>query len=114
MPFGAGTVAARAEGAAEIVDPRPWAVGSIAETYRDYPELGPLLPAMGYGADQLRDLEATIRAVPCDVVITGTPIDLGRLLDGGHPIRHAVYESQDVGNPTLGDVLQDLIVSAAP
>jgi predicted GTPase len=111
MPFGAGTVAAKTAGAAEIIDPRPWAVGSIVEIYRQYPALGPLLPAMGYGSDQLRDLEATIRAVPCDVVITGTPIDLGRLIDVGHPIRHAVYESEDAGDPTLSDVLRDLIAS---
>lgn len=112
MPFGAGTVAAEAAGAGEIVDPRPWAVGSIAATYRAYPALGPLLPAMGYGDEQLRELEATIRAVPCDVVVTGTPIDLGRLLDVGHPIRHAVYESEDVGEPTLANVLAPVIAAA--
>ena len=81
MPFGAGVLAAREHGAAELVDPRPWAVGEIAETYGQYPEIGPLLPAMGYGDAQIRDLEATIRAVDCDLVLVATPIDLTRLID---------------------------------
>jgi predicted GTPase len=105
MPFGAGTVAARAAGAAELVDPRPWAVGSIAETYARYPDIGPVLPAMGYSERQLGELEATIRAVPCDVVVTGTPVDLARLVDAGHPVRRARYAYADAGSPTLADVL---------
>ena len=111
MPFGAGTVAARQAGAAEMIDPRPHAVGSIVDVFEQYPEVGALLPAMGYGDAQLRDLEATIQAVPADVVITGTPIDLGRLIDAGHPLRHAMYASEDVGEPTLADVLAEVIAS---
>ncbi len=81
MPFGAGIVAARQCGAAELVDPRPWAVGEIAETFEQYPNIGPLLPAMGYGDAQIRDLEATVNAVDCDLVLVATPIDLTRLID---------------------------------
>jgi predicted GTPase len=104
MPFGAGTVAARAAGAA-LVDPRPFAVGSIADTYARYPGIGPVLPAMGYSEGQLAELEATIRAVPCDVVVTGTPVDLARLIDTGHPVRRARYGYADAGHPTLAEVL---------
>ena len=85
MPFGAGTLAARKHGAAALVDPRPWAVGEIAGTFAKYPEIGPLLPAMGYGEAQVRDLEATIRAVDCDLVLVATPIDLTRLIDIDKP-----------------------------
>jgi predicted GTPase len=105
MRFGAGMVAARKWGAAEIVDPRPFAVGSIAETYRSYPAIGPLLPAMGYGRTQVRELEATIAKVPCDAVVVGTPIDLGRLLTIAQPLVRARYELQEIGHPHLGDVL---------
>ncbi|MFO7590769.1 MAG: cyclic 2,3-diphosphoglycerate synthase [Acidimicrobiia bacterium] len=105
MAFGAGTVAAREAGAAELVDPRPWAVGTIAETFGRFPHLGAVLPAMGYSPEQLDDLAATIRAVACDVVVTGTPIDLGRLVDVGHPLRHATYELREIGKPDLASVL---------
>jgi predicted GTPase len=105
MPFGAGTVAARAAGAAEIIDPRPFAVGSIADTYAKYPGTGPVLPAMGYGDAQLADLAETIRRAPVDVVVSGTPMDLGRLIEVGHPIRRASYVLREVGSPTLADVL---------
>ncbi len=105
MPFGAGTVAARAAGAGEIVDPRPFAVGSIAVTFQAYPDTGAVLPAMGYGAAQLADLEATIQAAPVDVVVSGTPMDLARLIDPGHPLRRATYTLREVGSPTLADVL---------
>lgn len=105
MPFGAGTVAARAAGVAEIVDPRPYAVGSIAGTYQTYPDTGPILPAMGYGDSQLADLEATIRAMPVDVVISGTPMDLGRIITVDQPLRRASYVLREVGSPTLADVL---------
>ena len=81
MAFGAGVLAARRNGAAELVDPRPWVVGEIAETFRQYPETGALLPAMGYGEAQVRDLEATVNAVDCDLVLVATPIDLTRLID---------------------------------
>jgi predicted GTPase len=109
MPFGAGTVAARAAGAAELVDPRPWAVGSIAETFARYPDLGPVLPAMGYSHAQVDELARTIRAVDCDVVVTGTPVDLGRLLDVGHPLRHATYELAELGRPDLTDALAGVL-----
>ena len=81
MPFGAGVLAARQHGAAELVNPRRWAVGEIAETFARYPDVGPLLPAMGYGDAQIRDLEATVNAVDCDLVLVATPIDLTRLID---------------------------------
>jgi predicted GTPase len=112
MAFGAGTVAARAAGAAELVDPRPYAVGSVAEVFRRYPHLGPVLPAMGYSDQQLGELGETIRAVPCDVVVTGTPTDLTRLVDLGHPSRHATYELEEIGSPRLGDVLSPVIAAA--
>ncbi len=107
MPYGAGTTAARAAGAAELVDPRPVAVGSIAETYQRYPHIGSVLPAMGYGATQMADLEATIAAVDCDVVVIGTPMDLGRLVEIRQPVRRATYESADAGSPTLADVVRE-------
>jgi predicted GTPase len=109
MPFGAGTVAARAAGAAEIVDPRPFAVGSIAATYETYPGTGPVLPAMGYGTAQLADLQATLQAADVDVVVSGTPMDLGRLVDVGHPLRRATYLLQDVGTPTLAQAIAPFV-----
>jgi predicted GTPase len=112
MPFGAGWVAARHEGASNVVDPRPFAAGSIVGVFERFPQLGPVLPAMGYGAEQLADLEATIRAVPCDVVVTGTPIDLGRIIDVGRPVRHAAYASREVSGPRLRDVLEPVISEA--
>jgi predicted GTPase len=105
MPFGAGTVAARAAGATEFVDPRPYAVGSIADTFAKYPAIGAVLPAMGYGERQLHELEQTINSTRCDVVVTGTPMDLGRLIKIEHPLRHATYTLREVGSPTLADVL---------
>lgn len=105
MPFGAGTTAARLAGAASFVDPRPIAVGSIAETFAAYPDIGAVLPAMGYSPAQIADLEATIRAADCDVVVSGTPIDLGRLIEPGHPLRHVTYTLEEVGSPTLRNVL---------
>ena len=113
MPFGAATVAARHEGARMRVDPRATAVGSIAEVYEDYPHIGAVLPAMGYGDEQLAELEATINATDCDVVVTGTPIDLGRLIDSRHPIRHVRYELEEIGRPTIADVLAPLVGLAA-
>jgi predicted GTPase len=110
MPFGAGAVAARNAGAAEIIDPRPWAVGSIADVFERFRHIGHVLPAMGYGDEQLRELEATINATPCDVVVTGTPIDLGRLIQVKHPIRHATYELRELGRPTLEEALTPIFV----
>jgi predicted GTPase len=109
MPFGAGTVAAEQAGAGTVVDPRPYAVGSIAQTFEAYPEIGPVLPAMGYGARQLEDLAATIDATPCDVVVAGTPVDLAGLVSVRHPVRRVTYELREVGEPTLEDVLAPLI-----
>jgi predicted GTPase len=112
MPFGAGVVAARAAGAAELVDPRPFAVGSIAQTFRDYPSMAAVLPAMGYSKEQLHELEATINAADCDVVVTGTPIDLSRLITSRHPIRHVRYELEEVGAPTIEDVVEGIVARA--
>ncbi|HZQ26760.1 MAG TPA: cyclic 2,3-diphosphoglycerate synthase [Acidimicrobiales bacterium] len=108
MPYGAGTVAARQAGVAEFVDPRPYAVGSVADTFARFPGIGLVLPAMGYGDHQLHELEETIRATPCDAVVAGTPIDLGRLIEAGHPVRRVTYELRDVGEPTLAEVLAPL------
>lgn len=105
MRFGAGVLAADRFRASEIVDPRPWTVGTIAETFRRYPNIGTLLPAMGYGEQQVQDLETTINAVPCDTVIIGTPIDLTRLITINKPTVRVRYELQEVGKPDLGDVL---------
>ncbi|MCZ7589820.1 MAG: cyclic 2,3-diphosphoglycerate synthase [Gaiella sp.] len=112
MPFGAGTVAAQQAGAAVRVDPRPSAVGSIADTLRAYPHIGPVLPAMGYSAEQLRELEATVNAVDCDLVVAGTPIRLDRLIDSRHPIRHVSYELSELGAPTLADALAPVLERA--
>ncbi len=105
MAYGAGFVAARRFGAAEIIDPRPWAVDAIAATFAAYPGTGPVLPAMGYGEAQLRDLAATINQVPCDMVLIGTPIDLARLIDIRHPHQRVRYELQPLGRPNLRDIL---------
>jgi predicted GTPase len=112
MPFGAGAVAARNAGADELIDPRPWAVGSIAEVFERFRHIGHVLPAMGYGDEQLKELEATINAIPCDVVVTGTPIDLGRLISVKHPIRHATYELRELGRPNLEDALKPVLERA--
>jgi predicted GTPase len=106
MEYGAGVVAARKYGASEIVDPRPWVKGSIAETFRKYPGIGTLLPAMGYGAEQTRDLEQTIDAVECDAVVIGTPIDLSRIIKIKKPCVRVLYRLQEIGEPTLEDVLK--------
>ena len=105
MPFGAGTVAAHHAGATEFVDPRPVAVGSLAATYRKYPHIGPVLPAMGYGDAQLADLAATIAASGCEVVVNGSPFALSRVLHLDVPIRDATYTLSEIGHPDLADVL---------
>jgi predicted GTPase len=112
MPYGAGTVAARQAGAMAFVDPRPWAVGSIASTYERYPAIGAVLPAMGYSEEQLRELEQTIDEAAVDVVVTGTPIDLGRLVRTRHPIRHARYELREIGAPALARLLAPVVEAA--
>jgi predicted GTPase len=107
MAYGAGVLAARRFGAAEIIDPRPFVVGRIAETFTKYPGIGPLLPAMGYGPDQVRDLEATIARSPADLVLIATPIDLRRILRLEKPSQRVRYELQEIGRPDLSDVLRD-------
>jgi predicted GTPase len=105
MAYGAGVLAARQHGAAEVVDPRPYAVGSIAATFASYPGIGPLLPAMGYGEAQVRDLELTVRHTPAELVLIATPIDLRRLIRIDQPSLRVGYELQELGKPDLADVL---------
>jgi len=107
MQFGAGTVAAEKLGASEIVDPRPYTVKSITATYEKYPNIGILLPAMGYGEQQMKDLEETINKVECDSVVIGTPIDLGRILKINKPSTRVQYELQEIGQNTIETVLKD-------
>lgn len=108
MTYGAGMVAAERYGAAEVVDPREWAVGSIAETFEKYPEIGTLLPAMGYGEQQIKDLEETINAVDCEVVIIATPLDLRRIVRVFEkPTVKVGYELQEIGMPTIASVLTE-------
>ena len=107
MAYGAGVVAARRFGAAELVDPRPYTVRSITATFEKYPNTGTLLPAMGYGAEQCADLEETINSTPCDLVVIATPIDLSRVVNIKHPTRRVRYELQELGNPTVADVLAE-------
>jgi len=109
MSIGAGVVAAKRFGAAEIIDPRPYAVGSIAETYKKYPHIGSLLPAMGYGDEQIRDLAATIERVDCDAVVIATPIDLNRIVKINKPSTRVEYSLQEIGRPDLADVLADFV-----
>ncbi|MGD8377020.1 MAG: cyclic 2,3-diphosphoglycerate synthase [Acidobacteriota bacterium] len=108
MKYGAAVVAARQHGAAELIDPRPFAVTSIAETFRKYPGIGQLLPAMGYGEQQVADLQETIRRTDCDLVLVGTPIDLGRLIQIDKPALRVRYELQERGKPDLASVLERL------
>ncbi len=109
MKYGAGVVAARKFGAAELVDPRPYAVGTIAKTFQIYPGIGPLLPAMGYSPQQIKDLETTIHRAKVDAVIIATPIDLTRIVKISQPMLRVGYDLQEVGNPTLEDALKPLI-----
>jgi predicted GTPase len=106
MTFGAGVVAAEKFGAAEIVDPRPFTVGTISDTFKKYNGIGSLLPAMGYGKKQIKDLEATINKTDCDLVIIGTPIDLRKLVNINKPALRVTYELQEIGKPDLTDVLK--------
>ncbi len=109
MPYGAGVIAARQHGAALLVDPRPYAVGSIAETFRHYPHLEQVLPAMGYGERQIRELERTILSTPCDVVVVATPVDLRRLMRLEKPAVRVTYELAERGRPSLEEVLAPLV-----
>ncbi len=107
MTYGAAVLAARQHGAAELIDPRPYAVGTIAETFAAYPHVGPLLPAMGYGKQQMKDLRETIRKTSADLVLIGTPIDLRRLIDFDTPALRVTYKLQEMGEPMLKDVLAE-------
>ena len=109
MTIGAGTVAALKFGALECVDPRPFIVGKLAETFKTYPEIGSLLPAMGYGEQQTRDLEATINNTECDAVVIGTPIDLSRVIKIDKPSTRVNYDLQEIGYPDLANVLEDFL-----
>jgi predicted GTPase len=105
MPYGAGVIVVKKLGANELVDPRPYAVGSIVAAFQKYTHLGPLLPALGYGKEQIQELQKTINATPCDIVVIGTPIDLRRILKINKPAVRAKYELQELGSPTLEDIL---------
>jgi predicted GTPase len=105
MKIGAGTVAAEQHGAKELVDPRPFLVGSLVDTFRTYPNIGTLLPAMGYGSDQMKDLAATINASDADSVVIGTPIDLGRILEIDKPHTRVTYDLAEIGSPNLTEIL---------
>ncbi|MDR9450585.1 MAG: cyclic 2,3-diphosphoglycerate synthase [Acidimicrobiia bacterium] len=109
MKIGAAVVAATKYGATEFVDPRPFLVGKLKETFEIYPNIGTILPAMGYGEEQLRDLEATINATDCDAVVIGTPIDLARIVNIEKPHTRVFYDLQEIGEPTLTGVLEDFV-----
>jgi predicted GTPase len=109
MKIGAGTVAAMKYGAAELVDPRPYTVGDITTTFKNYPNIGVLLPAMGYGDKQVKDLEKTIAKTPCDAVVIATPIDLQRFVKINKPCVKVGYELQEIGKPTLEEILKDFV-----
>jgi len=109
MKIGAGVVAAKKHGAAEFVDPRPYLVGKLRETFEIYPNIGTILPAMGYGEAQLRDLEATINATDCDAVVIGTPIDLSRVVDIAKPHTRVYYDLEEIGRPDLDGILDGFI-----
>ena len=110
MKIGAGTVAALKYGAAELVDPRPYAIGRLKETFETYPEIGVLLPAMGYGEQQIKDLEKTIANTPCDAVVIATPIDLKRIVNIKQPTVKVGYELQEIGYPNLENVLKEFVL----
>jgi predicted GTPase len=105
MPFGAGILAARQFGAAKIVDPRPYLQGQLRDTFSKYPDIGTLLPAMGYGAGQLHDLEQTIARTECDTVVIGTPIDLSRVIRIEKPSTRVTYDLEEIGKPDLEHVV---------
>jgi predicted GTPase len=107
MSFGAGILAARKFGASEIIDPRPYAIGSISEAFQHYPKTGPVLPALGYGAKQIAELEITINAVPADLVLIATPIDLRGIVKIKHPTARVRYEFKEIGQPVLAAILRE-------
>jgi predicted GTPase len=109
MAFGAGVVAAREAAAAELVDPRPYAIGSLESTFAKYPHIGPVLPAMGYSRQQLAELEATIRRTPCDLVVVATPVDLSRVMEIGKPAVRVHYDVVERSDVTLGGILRAFV-----
>jgi predicted GTPase len=109
MKIGAGVIAAKKYGAAELVDPRPFTVGKLSETFKIYPNIGSLLPAMGYGEEQLKDLETTINNTECDAVVIGTPIDLNRIIKINKPNTRVYYDLQEIGYPDLKGLLDDFV-----
>jgi len=109
MKYGAGTLAAKQYGAKEIIDPRPWLTGTLKETFEKYPEIGNLLPAMGYGKQQIKDLEQTINDSDCDCVVIGTPIDLTRVIDIKKPSARVTYDLEEIGSPNLETVLKSFL-----
>jgi len=109
MKIGAGIVAAQKYGAAEIVDPRPYVIGKLAETFKIYPNIGHLMPAMGYGSQQVKDLETSINNTPCDSVLIATPIDLNRLIKINQPNTRVYYDLQEIGKPDMMDILDDFL-----
>ena len=110
MLYGAGVVAAEKYGAASLVDPRPWTVGKLSETFDKYPDIGQILPAMGYGDEQMKDLETTINKVECDAVVIGTPIDLRRIINIEKPSVRVTYKLQEIGMPTLASILNSEVI----
>ena len=110
MKIGAGTVAAQKFGVSEIIDPRPYLIGKLKETFEIYPEIGNILPAMGYGEEQLRDLEATINACDCEAVVIGTPIDLNRVIKINKPTTRVFYDLQSIGEPSFESVIEEFLV----
>ncbi len=109
MKIGAGTVAARKYGASELIDPRPYIVGKLEETFKTYPDIGTLLPAMGYGEEQISDLEKTINGADCDSVVIGTPIDLGRIIKINKPSTKVGYDLQEIGRPDLEELISGFL-----
>lgn len=114
MKIGAGTVAAQKYGAAELVDPRPYTVGKLSATFKIYPNIGTLLPAMGYGEQQLKDLEETINNTVCDSVVIGTPIDLNRIIKINKPNTRVYYDLQEIGDPNLNTILDEFVKKYIP
>ncbi|MBD3237300.1 MAG: GTPase [Candidatus Eisenbacteria bacterium] len=109
MQYGAGVVAAKQYGAAELIDPRPYLVGELRQTFEEYPGIGTLLPAVGYGEQQVQDLQATIAKVPCDLVVVATPIDLRRIVEIPQPSLRVRYELEEIGSPTLHELVADFL-----
>jgi predicted GTPase len=109
MKIGAGSVAAMKNGAREMIDPRPYLKGKLIETFEIYPEVGNILPAMGYSAQQLKDLESTINSTECDAVVIGTPIDLNRVINIEKPSTRVFYDLQSIGHPNLEGVLKEFV-----